>query len=211
MFDPQDDFARVTDGLVAVTVLRPGGPTATAVAHALRHPIRPLAAGGSSPPDAAADAVWHLPVSELPDPPRPGDVILDPEARRWTVLRVRPAGPDGRWRCAARDLVLAYGLVEYVDIEKATYAKSAGGADVASWQVWRTGLPARVQPAEVEVKEEGLNRLAAARFTILLGDDVPLDHAHRIKGPDGTLYAVLGYRKTPPVGVPLEVDAERIG
>ena len=211
MFDPEDDFARVTDGLMAVTVLRPGSPAAVAVAHALRHPIRPLPTGGSFPPDAAADAVWHLPVAELPDPPRPGDVILDPGNRRWTVLRVRPAGLDGRWRCAARDLVLAYGLVQYVDVEKATYSKSAAGADVASWQVWRTGLPARIQPAEVEMKEEGLNRVAAARFTILLADDVPLEHGHRIKGPDAALYTILGYRKTPPLGVPLEIDAERIG
>ncbi len=211
MFDPEDDFARVTDGLVAVSVLRPGSPTEAAVAHALRHPIRSLVGGGSFPPDAAADAVWHLPVAELPDPPRPGDVVLDPAGRRWTVLRVRPAGLDGRWRCAARDLVAAYGLVQYVDVQRATYSKSAAGADVASWQVWRTGLPARIQPAEVQLKEEGLNRVAAARFTILLADDVPLDQADRIKGPDGTLYAVLGYRKTPPLGVPLEIDAERIG
>ena len=33
----------------------------------------------------ADDLVWHLPVAELPEAPRLGDVILDGAGHRWTI------------------------------------------------------------------------------------------------------------------------------
>jgi hypothetical protein len=207
MFDPSDDFARVADGLVAVTVLRQGSSAATEVAHALRQATRVRPGEGSAPPDAAGDAVWHLPVRELPDPPQPDDVILDAGGRRWTVLSVRRTGLDGRWRCLARDLAAAYGLDACVDFEKAAFAKGPGGADVPTWHPWRTGLPARILPRDADVKDEHQRHLTAARFTVLVAGRLAVDHTHRIKGPDGTIYTILRCREASPAAALTEIEA----
>lgn len=209
MFDPSDDFARVADGLVAVTVLRQGSSASAVVAHALRQATRIRPGEGSTVPDAAADALWHLPVGELADPPQPGDVILDAAGRRWTVLSVRRTGLGGRWRCLARDLAAAYGLDAYVDVEKATYAKGPDGADVPTWNPWRTGLAARIRPVDAAVTDEHQRHLTAARLTVLVAGGLEVDHTHRVKGPDGTIYAVLACRKPFPAGALTEIEVAK--
>ena len=205
MFDPGDDFAQVTDGLVAVTLLRQGSSASAVVDHALRQAARIRAGEGSAVPEAGADAVWHLPVAELADPPQPGDAILD-AGRRWTVLSVRRTGLGGRWRCLARDLAAAYGLDAYVDVEKAAYARGPDGADVPTWNPWRTGLAARIRPVEAAVTDENQRLRTAARFTVLVAGGLEVDHTHRVKGPDGTIYTVLACRKPLPAGVLTEIE-----
>jgi len=206
MFDPSDDFAQVADGLVAVTLLRQGSSAPAVVAHALRQATRIHAGEGSSVPEAGADAVWHLPVGELADPPQPGDAILEAAGRRWTVLSVRHTGLGGRWRCLARDLAAAYGLDAYVDVEKATYAKGPDGADVPTWNPWRTGLPARIRPVEAAVTDENQRHRTAARFAVLVAGGLEVDHTHRVKGPDGAIYTVLACRKPLPAGALTEIE-----
>ena len=144
-------------------------------------------------------------------PPRPGDVIVDEDGRRWTVLDVQEMTLDGRWRCVARNLAVAHGLDQYVDIEKATYAKGEGGADEPTWRVWKTGLRARIQPARVEVRDEHDRRATAAGFQVFLAEDVALDHTHRIKGPDGAVYRVTGCRKADRIDALVEIDVVRTG
>ncbi len=207
MFDPSDDFAVVIDGLTAVTVLRPDTAARTAVAHALRQ-AQARMPGQALPPREAANVVWHLPAAELPDAPRPGDLILD-AATRWTILDVRRATLGDRWRCACRDLALEHGLDAYVDVEKVTFVKGSGGADEPSWQVWKTGLRAKIQPQAATVGQKQERQLTAARFTVFLADDLPLDHTHRIKAADGTIYTVLARRKAERIDALLEVDVVR--
>jgi hypothetical protein len=210
-FDPSDDLADVTDALTSVTVTRPGSSTSTEVTHALRRPVRAREAQKSQGQYTASDVVWHLPSSEMATPPRPGDVILDEDGQRWTVLAVQRTTFGGRWRCAARSLAVVHGLDQYVDVEQAAYTKGAGGADEPAWQVWRTGLRARIQPARVEVRDEHERRTTAAGFQVFLAEDVPVDHTHRIKGPDGAVYRVTGYRKADRIDALSEIDVVRIG
>ena len=101
-FDPSDDLADVTDGLTPVTVTRPGSSTATDVAHALRRSVRTREAEESEGRYTASDVAWHLPAAELTAAPRPGDVIVDGDGQRWTVLDVQEARLAGTWRCVAR-------------------------------------------------------------------------------------------------------------
>ena len=102
MFDPSDDLT-VSDGLETVTLLRRGstsGIAGTVIAHALRRAISAAEAAIVTTGDvhknvpsggqyAAAAVVWHLPVAELPIAPRLGDVILDGQSQRWTILEVK--------------------------------------------------------------------------------------------------------------------------
>ena len=209
-FDPNEDLAGVTDGLVAVTVTRPGSSTSTEVAHALRRMVRTREAEESEGRYTAGDVTWHLPASELAFAPRPGDVIVDTDGQRWTVLDVQHTALGDRWRCVSRNLAVVHGLDEYVDVEKATYAKGDGGADEPTWRVWRTGLRAKIQPARVLVKDEHEQRTAAAEFKVFLAEDLAVDHTHRVKGPDGTRYRVTGYRKADRIDALTEIDAKRM-
>ena len=76
----------------------------------------------------AADADWHLPAAELQAPPNIGDVLLDGDGRRWTILDLELIMLRTRWKCSARELSIAYGLDDTITILKAEYAKSDAGA-----------------------------------------------------------------------------------
>ncbi len=213
-FDPSGDLPSVADGLASVTVMRPGSPTATEVPHALRSAVRAREAERveySEGQYTASDVVWHLPASELTQAPRLGDVIVDGEGQRWTVLDVQKAVLDSRWRCFCRNLAVLHRLDQYVDIEKATYVKGEGGADEPKWHPWKTGLRAKIQPAEVRVKDEHERKVAACGVTVYLADDIQVDHTHRIKGPDGTIYRILASRKAGRIDALMEIDALRVG
>ncbi len=209
-FDPTDDFANTSDGLTSVTVTRPGGATSTEVSRALRRPIRAREAEKSGGRYTASDVTWHLPASELSAAPRPGDVIVDAEGQRWTVLDVTETTLGDRWRCVSRNLAVVHGLDAYVDIEKATYSKGVGGAEEPTWHTWRTGLRAKIQPARTLVRHEHQRRGTAAGFNVFLLEDIAVDHTCRIKGPDGTLYRVVGYRKADRIDALAEIDVVRV-
>jgi hypothetical protein len=210
MFDPSGDLADVADGLEAVSLTRRGSSASTVVAHALRQAVRTREAERSQGRYTAGDVVWHLPASELTEAPRPGDILVDVGGRRWTVLEVGQAALASRWRCVARNLAVLHGLDDYIDLEKAEFAKGAGGADEPSWHVWKAGLAARIQPASAAVRTEHHQQTTAARFKVFLAEDVALDHTMRIRGPDGTLYSIAGYAKAETIDALLEIDAVRV-
>ncbi|MBN2476902.1 MAG: hypothetical protein JXB62_20005 [Pirellulales bacterium] len=225
-FDPTADFARVSDALETVTLRRRGTGTTTAVGGALRQPI---GSGGATAREAharnryntwkevagdgrhvASDVVWHLPDEQLGAAPRLGDVIVDGDGRRWTILRIQQTTLRTRWRCVSRSLAIAFGLDDTVTILKATHAKSDAGAFEATWRPWKTGVRARIQPAAVDVETEHRARRTRRRFQIFLEEDVPLNHAHRIKAPDGIVYQVRGSNGTERIGELQAVDAEAV-
>ena len=209
-FHPGNDFLMVADGLSAVTVMRPDGSLSTEVAHALRQEIRTEEAKRSRGRYTASDAVWHLPAAELPERPRLGDVVVDATGQHWTILNVQEATQGSRWRCVTRNLAIVHGLDQTVTIEKATYTKSPSGASETTWQPWRTGLPARIQPRRLEVEERHDRLSTAAKFTVFLAENVAVDHTHRIQGPDGTRYRILGSRRTERIDALMEIDVIRL-
>jgi len=210
MFDPRDDFASVTDALEAVTIRRAGSSAAMEVAHALRQAIRTREAERSEGRYTAHDVVWHLPASEVSEPPRPGDAIVDADAERWTVLQVAQATLQSRWRCVARNLAVFHGLDDHIDLERAEFAKGEGGAVEPAWHVWKAGLRARIQPAAAGLQTDHDRPTLAARYKVFLADDVPIDRTLRIRGPDGAIYTVTGYRKADAIDALLEIDALRM-
>ena len=209
-FDPTDDFSNTSDGLTSLTVTRPGGSASSEVTHALRCPIRTREAEKSGGRYTASDVTWHLPASELSAAPRPGDVIVDAEGQRWTVLDVAESTLSGRWRCVSRNLAVVHGLDEYVDIEKASYTKGVGGADEPTWRTWRTGLRAKIQPARVRVEHQHERGVTMTGFKVFLAEDVPVDHTCRVKGSDGTVYRVVGHRNADRIDALAEIDVVRV-
>jgi hypothetical protein len=209
--DLSTDFVTAADGLESVTLRRrgqsPGGP-GVVVSHALRKSITMREAAASGGRYTASDVVWHLPVAELPEAPRLGDVLRDSSGRRWTVLEVAHTVLGTRWRCASRNLAVVHALDDTITVLRAVYAKGDCGAAEAVWRPWKTGVRARIQPVAAEIAANHQARQTSTRFRIFVEDDLVLDHTHRIQGPDGTIYKVLATRAAERIGELCSIDAE---
>ena len=203
-FDPSADFSRVADNTEAVTLLRRGatpGNAGTVILHALRRAAQSGEFAAKNRDESrryinsdgqcvAADVDWHLPAAELPAPPSIGDAILDGDGLRWTILELELIMLRTRWKCSTRELSIAYGLDDTITILKAEYAKSDAGAAEPTWQTWRTGVRARIQPVEVKVGAENSALCATSTYRIFVEDDLTLDQTHRIRGVDGTIFQI---------------------
>src|SRR3972149_4592103 len=123
-FDPAADFVQITDHAETVTLLRRGAMSVdagTVIHNALRRALRSGEFAARTRNDTrqfinsdgqciAADTNWHLPAVELDKPPSIGDVIIDADNRRWTILEIDLIVLPTRWGCLARELSLAHGI-----------------------------------------------------------------------------------------------------
>jgi len=223
-FDPSADFSRVADNTESVTLLRRGavsGEAGTVVLHALRRAMQSGEFAAKNRDESrryvnsdgqciAADVDWHLPAAELEAPPSIGDTILDSVGRRWTILELELIMLRTRWKCSARELSIAYGLDDTVAILKVEYAKSDAGAAEPAWQIWRTGVRARIQPLEVKVDVEYSARCATSTYRIFLQDDLMLDHTHRIRGADGTVFQITAVTGAARLGELQTIEAVKV-
>lgn len=208
-FDPGNDFADVADLARDVTLVRPDASDSTVLACAVRAAIRTSEARGSGGRYTEEDVVWNLGATELDKPPLPGDVIVEGDAR-WTILSARHTA-TGRWRCVCRNLVIAHGLDQHVDVEVAVYTKDAAGASTATWHPWRTGVAARIQPVRSLIANEHDRRTVRRELTVFMAESLALDHTHRIKAPDGMTYRIVGCRKAERIDALMEVDVVQEG
>lgn len=191
MFDPTSDFEAIADGFDTVTLTRSGSAMSIEIHNALRRAILRRDTVDSDGRYTASDFVWHLPVATLEETPQPGDVLIDNSGARWTILGARPATFGSRWHCVCRNLATAYGLNVTVDIEKAVITKSDAGAELLSWESWRTGLDARIQPATTRLQPSDEHTRNIDRFHIYLLDDIEIDDPCRVRATDGTTYKIL--------------------
>ncbi len=222
MFDPSNDLTTVIDGLETVTLLRRGsgtGAAGTIIAHALRRAMtaaeativnrgdvhKNVAGGGRH---VASELTWHLPVAELPETPQLGDFLLDGDGQRWTVLEVRKTMFGARWRCATRNVAIAFGLDDTIDVLKAAYLKGDSGAVEPTWRTWRSGVRARIQPIETKIVAKSDQQETIVRYRIFVEEDLAVDHTCRIRGPDGGLYAIVGATGAQRIGELQAIEAE---
>jgi hypothetical protein len=216
MFDPLDDFTTVADGLETVTLLRRGstpGAGGTVIAHALRramtvdeasvfnsNDVHKTVPGGGQ--HTAANVVWHLPTAELPDVPRLGDLIVDDAGARWTILEVKRSTLGARWCCSSREVAIAFGLDDTITVLKAIAPHGGCGPTEPVWRIWRTGVRARIQPAQTKISRDAAASSASttAQYRIFVEENLDLDHTCCIRGADGTIYTITS-----------TIGAERIG
>lgn len=209
-FDPGSDFSAVADGLQPATLARADGASSISVGGAVRATVSTAEARASRGKYTESDVVWHLPALEVADPPMPGDAIIDAAGRRWTVLAIRQTTADSRWRCMCRNLAIVHDLDTVVDIEQATYTKGEHGAEQATWNPWRTGLAARIQPVQSAAREEHQRPVTASECVVYIEEQLTLDHTHRIKTPDGTVYRVVGCAKAERIDALMEISVVRV-
>jgi hypothetical protein len=220
MFDPSNDLSTVADGTQTVTLLRRGrtpGDPGTVVTHALSRAItageaamvatgdvrKQVPSGGQQQAD---DLVWHLPVVELPDAPQLGDVILDGDGRRWTILAVKLATLGTRWRCETRDVGIKVGLDDAISVQK-----NAGSSASPLWRTWKTGIRARIQPLETTIDSTTETPSTTARYRIFVAENIDVDHTCRIRGADGTIYTILSSTGADRIGELQVIEVESSG
>lgn len=217
MFDLSNDLSTVADGTETVTLLRRGhtlGDAGTVVAHALRRAItageatvvatgdvhKQMPSGGRQ---LATDLVWHLPAAELPDAPRLGDVILDGQGHRWTILAVKLATLGARWRCEARNVAIAVGLDDTISVQR-----NVGSVSSPTWQTWKTGVRARVQSVKTAIASDADPPSTTTQYRIFVEENLVLDHNCRIRGADGAVYVITGSSGADRIGELQVIEAE---
>ncbi|HZZ73625.1 MAG TPA: hypothetical protein VFE24_15335 [Pirellulales bacterium] len=194
-FDPAADFTLIADLLQSVTLRRADTGALSLVNHGLRRTITTGEAEASGGKYTRADAVWHLPSSELAAPPRVGDALIDAADVVWTILEIQAACGGARWRCLTRNLALTAGLADTITIQQATWSKSAAGAASAVWTDLHIGLAASIQLQRAEVQEDQLDRSLRSTHRIVIAMAVAVDENCRILDADGNLYHVVGYEQ----------------
>lgn len=163
--DQSQDF-RVWDNTETLTYVstQQAGDQVDAVRHVRRHLVGVKEAAASAGAYTAGDVLFYVPRVALRlelGEPKPGDVLLDDEQVRWTVLGVDKRKRDRRapqtYKLQARDLRLAFQLEDLVTIETPARSLDATGARVVAWVPKYELLPAKVQQlAEAESEERGL-------------------------------------------------------
>jgi hypothetical protein len=197
------------DGLETVALQAAGSLTTLSVAGALRRRVREREGAPSGGVVLAADAVWHLPSEIVAEAPTPGAKIIDAAGVVWTVLRVDRETLGARWECRSRNLTLALGLEHLVQVEQATWSNDVAGAPVATWNLIRTGLRARIQPIAATHAVRESQRLERVTHEIYLAEALLLDESHRIVHA-GVIYNVRGYVAPERIDAPLVLYAEQV-
>jgi hypothetical protein len=186
--DASNDFAQCMDGLESVTLRRRDSGETLALSAALRRRTTTQEAEPSGGAARQADAVWHVQMPAEEAPPQLGDVLIDAAGIRWTILEVEPERLLGRWKCTARNLSVAFGLDDRVDIQRAEWGDLGEGPVIVDWNFVATAVPVRIQPEETVVSGLLDAPTSVARFTIILGEPFPLGPDDRFVAADGAIY-----------------------
>lgn len=204
-----DDLARVVDGVEPIVLHRRGEAEVQPLL-ALRSRVRLAEAAPAQAMVLAEDAAFRVAMPPGVPPPQPGDRLVDAGEARWTVLAVAWGGAAGVWRCQSRNLFIPGGLDQRIDVERAEYRTTSGGAEVPQWEPYLADVPARIQPVAAEVAERQGRQVTWRQYTVYLAEPLCLAAEHRLRGPDGAVYRVLACRRAERIDMLTEVDAERV-
>ncbi len=194
------DFAQVADQLEPVTLRRADGSGDLLLPGALRRAVTTREAAISDGRYTASDVRWHLAAVDLDAAPRLGDQIIDGAGEAWTILEARQATAQSRWECTTRNLAIVGGLNSYITIRREVISKDASGAVERTWQDWRTNIRARIQEQSSHRDEQHGRQAGYVAAKVYLAEQILVDNSHRIIGPDGTEYEVIGYESPDTIG-----------
>ncbi len=210
--DSTGDFAAVVDGWEPVTLQRRESAETVAVARALRFSTRTEEADAAGGHVASQDVVWQFEWPSSDGLPRLGDAIVDAGGDCWTILAVKRRGGGSRVECQSRNLHLVYELTDRVDVQQAVWDESGDVAEIVGWTTLWTSLPARIQPYRTTVDagrpaEEGEEGdlgeppSSVAQYHVILGQQIELDHNHRLVDPRGVVYRVVQFAQAERIDV----------
>lgn len=156
--------------LAAAVVIRRRGQADVHVTRALTSPVKrsePEPAGGQV---TEADQVFTFPSRGLSASFALGDKIVDHAAVEWSIIGMDYSDNLGLWRCTTRNMAVAYGLDNQVDVLLANYSKSAGGEAIADWIPVAQSVRARVQPMTQDRQVDDNADWANAEYRVILAE-----------------------------------------
>jgi hypothetical protein len=205
-----DDFSTILDGVEAISLQRHGSADTVAVPKAWRYSAETAEAQAGFSGVVRSDVVWQFVWDEAVDRPRVGDSLVDATNECWTILAVVERGNKSRLQCITRNLRIVHQLDDRVEIQQAIWEDVGSGPEITGWTTLRTAVPARIQPDRTTVDHAADPPTSTATFRVLLADDTPLDHNHRLVGPDGTVYQVQEYSQAERIDALPMATCERI-
>jgi hypothetical protein len=188
--DVASDLSVIVDGTEAVTLRRRGSIATIAVSAAWRANAQDREAEPSGGVVVQADAEWQLQLAGS-ERPQVGDVVIDGAGRHWTVLVVEHLPRLSRWKCKARELRIAYGCGERVDVERPVWSEGET-PEIVGWTYLTTALPVRIQPVEFSLDAENNPQ---AVFRVIVGEPLDLAPHDRLTAGDGTTYSVRSFEQ----------------
>lgn len=195
------DFDAIVDTSEPATLKRRGSATTIALAKAWRYASITQEAQSGVSVVARDDVTWQFAWPEAVDLPRIGDAIIDAAGECWTILSVEVRGARSRLRCVARNLRIVHALDDRIEIQQAVWEDGESGPEIVGWQTLRAAVPARIQPEQVTIDHTGNAPTSTSTYRVLLADDTPLDHNHRLVGPDGAIYQIREYSQADRIDV----------
>ena len=154
------------------------------------------------------DVRAHVKASEVAVAPVSGDTITDASGVIWTILSVRRDTLATRWRLICRVLDIIDEAATLITIEAATWAKSHGGAQTATWSASQSNVRALIQRIAAAETDETNQRQVKARFVITCEVQNLVGKSHRIVDSASTIYRILGYQNTDRIDSLYEILAE---
>ena len=196
-----DDFATILDGSESVTLRRQGTPETIPVAAAWRFLEKSDEVEIGAADYARNDVLWQLPWDASHDEPRLGDLIIDAADQCWTILSVERLRLGTRFKCLARNLRLAFGLDTRVDIQRADVQDPSVRPESVDWITLQAAVPARILLDRTRVTfdpgdpDESIDPSysSTATYRVILGEQIELDHNHRLIDLLGTVYNVTEF------------------
>jgi hypothetical protein len=191
--DIAGDFDAIIDLTEAVTLKRRFSAETVAVPQAWRYSSITQQADASMPGVAQSDVVWQFGWPAETELPRIGDAIIDAANECWSILSIDQRGAKTRLRCTTRNLRVVHQLIDRIEIQEAVWEDSGSGPEIVGWTTLRAAVPARIQPEQTTVDHTADPPTSTTTYRVMLADDTPLDHNHRLIGPDGAIYQILEY------------------
>lgn len=183
-----DDFAVLVDGLEDVTLRRRNSTTEIEIENAWRHLPKTQAATSSEGAAVQADVVWHLQLPMGVTAPQLGDVVVDQQESRWTILETEELVKLGRWKCVARELRLAYGCSDRVDIDRPVWGDTGSGPEIVDWTPICAALPVSIRLDEMVLDTLTTPPTKQLFYQIVLSEMIALEPDDRLTAEDGKSY-----------------------
>ncbi len=190
-----DDFSLLVDQLESITLQRRDSTNETAVEKAWRHLPKTRETTPSGGGALQADAVWHLQLSAGETIPQLGDVVVDQQDNRWTILETQELAKLGRWKCTTRELRLVYGCRDLVDIDRPVWGDNGSGPEIVDWAPICAALPVSIRLDEMILDTSTVPPSKELLYEIVLSESVAIEPDDRLVAEDGKSYRLQSLRK----------------
>ena len=206
------DDMDIFDGTQTVSITYREDDETVAVPKALLRKISTSEAANSNGQYLSSDVICNVRGSSIVTAPKVGDTLTDASDVAWTILAVHRATLGTRWRLILRDRSISSTTVtldSLINIEVASYTKSDGGSQTATWSTLQEDVAAHIQDNGANAVVENGKREVEAQFSIFCEDQYVVGENHRIVDSEGTVYRVTGYRNRDSITDLYEILAEK--